>query len=66
MDSNGRVVDYDEISEAVWLGNSTSNFSLQAISQMVSRLRNKLKTKYGILPDVIQLVQGKGYVLINN
>lgn len=62
--NSGKIITYDEIGSAIWQNDFTNKFSLEAISQMVSRIRSKLDDN-GVISDIVQNVQGKGYLLVN-
>ena len=63
--NSGKTVSYDEIGFKIWGEDFANKFSLEAISQLVARLRKKLSKK-GVIVNSIQCVQGKGYILSNN
>ncbi|NTV30749.1 hypothetical protein HGA91_02090 [candidate division WWE3 bacterium] len=59
---HGRVIDRDEIAEAVWEVRKEQGVSDEAIDQLVSRLRDKVETdKYN--PKHLITVRGRGFQL---
>ena len=57
----GKIVTYDQIGRILW-ETSEEKFSLWAISQLISRIRNKLSLYY-VNPNIIHSQRGEGYLL---
>lgn len=58
----GRVVNYDEIADALWNDDADEKYSLYAISKAIERLRTKVEEN-GVYSGIIQTVRGEGYIL---
>lgn len=60
--SQGKLVSKDDIAEVMWPGESIESYSDWAISQLIKRLRKKLKSM-GVSEKVIKTVHGRGYAM---
>ncbi|MBN2101054.1 winged helix-turn-helix transcriptional regulator [Candidatus Dojkabacteria bacterium] len=58
----GKLVSKEQIAEAIWPGESLENYSDWAITQLIKRLRKKLRS-LGVEGDLIKTVHGRGYML---
>lgn len=64
IENHGKVVSYEMIARVLWQNDWVNKFSLEAIVQVVKRIRAGLG-KYGINRNVIQSVNKRGYVIEN-
>lgn len=60
ISSSNSIVTYDELFEDLW-GSRVDNYSLWALSRLMSRVRHKL-SELGFSSKSIQSVYGKGYI----
>jgi len=60
--NQGRVLSYDRIAEILWQKKADVKFSLWAITKLMQKLRNKLRTA-SASPFLISTIYGQGYII---
>lgn len=64
IQNKNTLISFDSIADVLWQNTAYENFSLEAITKCVERLRKKI-LKHGIFSEVIQTQKGQGYILID-
>lgn len=63
LENSNEVVTYEDIAKQLWENDWLNRFSLEAIIQVIKRIRKGLR-EVGVSRNVIQCVRKKGYVLV--
>lgn len=63
LEKEGKLINFEEIGNLLWEDKYYEKFSLNAITRMIYKLRQKLK-EAGLQKEVIFTKRGQGYVLI--
>lgn len=64
VERNKEVVTWDDIGDVLWGEDVAEKFSLEAMTKLVQRLRNKIE-EAGVFPSIIETVRGMGYRLVD-